>query len=122
MKRHLELKICDYKPIVLVEEDGTFKCSTCSKTFSQQHLIDQHIRTHLGRPEFRFATLDFTEKQTEEMGTDPIVVIENGEQFFKCPMCLKLIQKHEACVRHIFNHITRARATFQCETCGLVIL
>uniref|UniRef100_A0A8D8FXK4 Zinc finger protein Xfin n=1 Tax=Culex pipiens TaxID=7175 RepID=A0A8D8FXK4_CULPI len=121
LKRHLELNTCDYRPIVLEEEDGTFKCSTCSKTFSQQHLIDQHIRTHLGRPEFRFATLDFTEKQTEELGTDPIAVEQNGEEFFKCPMCLKLIQQHDTCVRHIGVHITRARTTFQCEACGLYV-
>ncbi|KAL1399274.1 hypothetical protein pipiens_008338 [Culex pipiens pipiens] len=124
----------------VIEENGTFKCPECNKTFKKRILAVTHIERHdnLRKGSIKcsicgkcFACKSAllpherahnpATKVPAARSASPLPVMRNGSPAFKCPECNKVFDKRKPYFKHARRHNAIKRGEHQCPICGVVL-
>ncbi|XP_039433857.1 zinc finger protein 34-like [Culex pipiens pallens] len=124
----------------VIEENGTFKCPECSKTFKKRILAVTHIERHdnLRKGSIKcsicgkcFACKSAllpherahnpATKVPAARSASPLPVMRNGFPAFKCPECNKVFDKRKPYFKHARRHNAIKKGEHQCPICGVVL-
>lgn len=88
--------------IIIREDNSTFRCGLCSKTFTRMSGLRTHIRMHNGQRPFKcmHCELAFTTNRALKMHTR----IHSGERPYKCSQCTKTFTRKDELQAHIYLH------------------
>lgn len=88
--------------IIIREDNSTFRCGICNKTFSRMSGLRTHIRMHNGQRPFKcnHCDLAFTTNRALKMHTR----IHSGERPYKCNQCTKTFTRKDELQAHIYLH------------------
>ena len=84
------------------ENNKTFKCGLCLKTFTRMSGLRTHIRMHNGQRPFKCkdCTLAFTTNRALKMHNR----IHSGERPYKCTECIKSFTRKDELQAHLYLH------------------
>uniref|UniRef100_A0A1Q3F734 Putative c2h2-type zn-finger protein n=1 Tax=Culex tarsalis TaxID=7177 RepID=A0A1Q3F734_CULTA len=116
-----------------VDEKGQFKCTECTKTFTQRRLVLRHLRRHKALSEGAFqckicgkffaANAELLhhsiEKHNEAQKVPKVDPLEkDADGRFKCTQCEQTFALRAQCSAHIRRHKIKDSGQYRCKKCS----
>lgn len=96
------------------EENLTYECETCSKTFKRKEHLFQHKKSHSGERPFGCTTCGKAFSRKEHLLRH--TVSHTGQKLYACDVCQKSFSRKDNLHKHKKTH--GINGPHVCETCG----